>query len=57
MHTKFRSENQKGRDHVEDDVRIELRETGWEDVDLLHLARVRDQWRVLVNMVMNFRVP
>jgi hypothetical protein len=24
-----------------------LRETGWEDVDLIYLAQYRDQWQVL----------
>jgi hypothetical protein len=34
-----------------------LREVGWEDVDWIHLARDRDQWRILVNIVTNLRVP
>jgi hypothetical protein len=29
----------------------------WEGVDWIHLAQDRDQWRVLVNMVANLRVP
>jgi hypothetical protein len=36
---------------------IDLRETGWGGVDLIHLAQDRDQWRTLVNMVMKLRVP
>jgi hypothetical protein len=31
-------------------------ETGWEAVGWIHLAQDRDQWRVLVNTVMNLRV-
>jgi hypothetical protein len=27
------------------DIRIDLRESGWEVVDWLHLAQDRDQWR------------
>jgi len=27
------------------------------DVDLIHLAQDRDQWRVLVHTVMNFLAP
>jgi hypothetical protein len=41
----------------EDNIRMDLRETGWEGVDWMHLAQDRDMWRALVNMVMNFRVP
>jgi hypothetical protein len=33
-----------------------LIESGWEDVEWMHLAQERDQWRALVNMVMNLRV-
>jgi hypothetical protein len=39
----------------EDDIRMVLRETRWEDVDWIHLAHHGDQWRSLVNMVMNVR--
>jgi hypothetical protein len=28
--------------------------TGWEVVDMVHLAQDRDQWQALVNMVINF---
>jgi hypothetical protein len=41
----------------EDNNRMDLRETGWDGVDWIHLAQDRDQWRVLVNTAMNFRVP
>jgi len=27
----------------EDNIRMDLRETGWEDVDFIHLAQARDQ--------------
>jgi hypothetical protein len=30
---------------------------GWDGVDWIELAQDRDQWRVLVNTVMNLRVP
>jgi hypothetical protein len=36
---------------------MDLREIGFGDVDWIHWAQDRDSWRVLVNMVMNFRVP
>jgi hypothetical protein len=40
----------------EDNIRMDLREIGWEVVDWIHLAQDRDQWRAVVNMVMNLRV-
>jgi hypothetical protein len=38
-------------------IEIDLREIGWDCVDWGDLAQDRDQWRALVNMVMNLRVP
>jgi hypothetical protein len=40
-----------------DNIRMDLRETGWECVDWMHLAQVSDQWRALVCTVMNLSVP
>jgi hypothetical protein len=39
-----------------DNIRMDLRETGW-DIDWIDLSKDRDQWRTLVNKVMNIRVP
>jgi hypothetical protein len=36
---------------------MDLREIGWDGVDWVDLAQDRDNWRVLVNTVMNLRVP
>jgi hypothetical protein len=36
---------------------MKLRETGCGGVDWIHLAHDKDQRRVLVNLVINFRVP
>jgi hypothetical protein len=36
---------------------MDLREIGWDDVDWIDLAQDGDQWRSLVNTVMNLRVP
>jgi hypothetical protein len=33
-----------------------IREIGWEDVDWVHLVQDRDQWRAVVNAVMNLTV-
>jgi hypothetical protein len=41
----------------EDNIRMDLREIEWEGVDGMHLGKDRDQWRALVNTVMNFRIP
>jgi hypothetical protein len=30
--------------HRRDNIRMDLRETGWEGVDCIHLAQDRDQW-------------
>jgi hypothetical protein len=36
---------------------MDLREIGWGGMDWIDLTQVRDQWRVLVNMVRNLWVP
>jgi hypothetical protein len=36
---------------------MDLTEIGWDGVDRIHMAQDRDQWRALVNTVLNFRVP
>jgi hypothetical protein len=41
----------------EDNIKMDLREIGFGDVDWIHLARDRDTWRAVVNTVMNLRVP
>jgi hypothetical protein len=38
-------------------IKMDLREIGWDGVDWIDMAQDRDQWRVLVNIVLNFRVP
>jgi hypothetical protein len=40
-----------------DDVKMALREIEWHGVDLVDMAQDRDQWRALVNTVLNLRVP
>jgi hypothetical protein len=41
----------------EDNIKMDLREIRWSAMDWIDLAQDRDQWRALVNTVMNFRVP
>jgi hypothetical protein len=40
-----------------DNIKMDLRDIGWDDMDWIDLAQDRDQWSVLVNTVMNIRVP
>jgi hypothetical protein len=40
-----------------DTIKVDLRDIGWNVMDWIDLAQDRDQWRALVNTVMNFRVP
>jgi hypothetical protein len=40
-----------------DNIKMDLREIGFDGTDWIDLAQVRDQWRALVNTVMNLRVP
>jgi hypothetical protein len=39
-----------------DDIKMDLREIGWDGMDLIDLAQDRDQWRALVNAVMKLFV-
>jgi len=41
----------------EDNIKLDLQEVRWGDLDLVDLAQVRGRWRALVNVVMNLRVP
>jgi hypothetical protein len=40
-----------------DNIKIDLRVIGWDGMDWIDLAQDRDQWRALLNTLMNFRVP
>jgi hypothetical protein len=40
-----------------DNIRMDLGEVGWGDVDWISLAQDRDQWRAFVSSVLNLRVP
>jgi hypothetical protein len=41
----------------EDNIKMDLREIVFGDVDLVHWTQDRDRWRALVYTVMNLRVP
>jgi hypothetical protein len=40
-----------------DNIRMDLREVGWGDVDWIDRAQDRNRWRSVVNSVLNLRVP
>jgi hypothetical protein len=40
-----------------DNIRTDLVEVGWGDVEWIRLAQDRERWRALVNSVLNLRVP
>jgi hypothetical protein len=40
-----------------DNIKMDLVEVRWGDVDWIGLAQDRDRWRALVNSVLNLRVP
>jgi hypothetical protein len=41
----------------EDNIKMDLHEVGWMDMNWIDLAQYSDGWRALVNAVTNFRVP
>jgi hypothetical protein len=40
-----------------DNIKMDLRDIKWDGMDWIDLAHDRDQWRALVNTLMNLRVP
>jgi hypothetical protein len=40
-----------------DNIRMDLGEVGWGDVDLIGLSKDGYRWRAVVNSVLNLRVP
>jgi hypothetical protein len=38
-------------------IKMDLRKIGWGGIDWIDLAQDREQWRALVNTVMNLHVP
>jgi hypothetical protein len=40
-----------------DNIRMDLVEVGWGDVDWIGLAKDRNRWRVIVNSVLKLLVP
>jgi hypothetical protein len=42
---------------LDDNIRMDLGEIGWKFVEWMHLSQDREQWRAVVNTVMNLWVP
>jgi hypothetical protein len=40
-----------------DNIKMDLREIGWDGVDWIDMDQDTDQWRALVNTVLNLWVP
>jgi hypothetical protein len=36
-----------------DNIKMDIRDIGWDGVDWIYMAQDRDQWRALVNTVLN----
>jgi hypothetical protein len=45
------------RHRLVDNIRMDLGEVGWSDVDWIGLAQDRNRWRALVDSVLNLWVP
>jgi hypothetical protein len=43
--------------YVGRNIRMDLGEVEWEDLDFINLTQDRDQWRAVVNTVIIIRVP
>jgi hypothetical protein len=40
-----------------EDIEMYVGEIGWDGVDCIGLTQDRDQWRAVMNTLMNLRVP
>jgi hypothetical protein len=40
-----------------DNIKMDLREIGWDGADWMDMVQDRDQWMALVNTVLKLRVP
>jgi hypothetical protein len=41
----------------QDNIKMDLQEVGWRNMDWIDMAQGRARWRALVNVVMNLWVP
>jgi hypothetical protein len=62
MRTKFWSATLNGGDHLEDqglggnNIKMDLKEAGWESVVWIRMGQDMDRWQALVSTVMNLRL-
>jgi hypothetical protein len=63
-HTKYSSEKPEGKIPLgrlvyvwDDNIKIDIRDMGCDDVVWIHLPRDKGQWRTFMNTKMNVRVP
>jgi hypothetical protein len=40
-----------------DNIKMDLRRIEWDGMDWIDLTEDRDQWRALLNALMNLRIP
>jgi hypothetical protein len=42
---------------VDGRIKVDINDIGWDTIDWIYLSQDRDNWRAVVNTVMNLRVP
>lgn len=56
MKTHMNEALERYRHRRKDNIKTDLKETGWDGVDWIYLAQDRNKYRALVNMVITFMV-
>ena len=36
---------------LEDNIKMDLKEIGWDSMDCMHMAQGRDKWQAVVNII------
>jgi ribosome biogenesis protein Nip4 len=44
------------RSRLKDNIKMDLKEIGWGDMDFIHLVRIRDRWQDFLCTVINLYV-